>query len=139
MIYRTFQQSDTEDVVSLWLECGLVRPWNDPYKDIERKLSEQPELFLVVEADGVVIATAMGGNDGHRGWVYYLAVSKRFRGQGIARRLMGDLEEKLIAVGCPKIQLMVRKDNSDVLHFYRQLGYEDASVVTLGKRLIPDD
>ncbi len=76
MHIRPFQPADTEAVVSLWQICGLTRPWNDPYRDIQRKLAEQPELFLVGEVDGMLMASAMIGNDGHRGWLYYLAVGR---------------------------------------------------------------
>ena len=91
-----------------------------------------------MEQNGEIIASAMAGYDGHRGWVYYLAVATPFRRQGIARRLMQACEERLIAIGCPKIQLMGRKDNEEVIEFYENLGYADASVATLGKRLIQD-
>ena len=134
---RAFRESDTEDVVRLWRECGLTRPWNDPHRDIDRKLTVQPELFLVAD-DGGMIGTAMIGFDGHRGWVYYFAVAPSRRGEGHGGELMAEAERLLVELGCPKIMLMVRSDNSSVVELYQHLGYELESTVLLGKRLIPD-
>jgi ribosomal protein S18 acetylase RimI-like enzyme len=130
--------NDTESVVALWQASGLTRPWNDPYRDIERKLSTQPELFLVGETDATVTGTAMVGFDGHRGWVYYLAVDSSQRGRGLGRALMNEAERLLTERGCPKIMLMVRSANADVLAFYDTLGYSVDDVTVLGKRLIAD-
>lgn len=138
---RAFSPADAEAVVALWHECGLVRAWNDPYKDIARKLSEQPELFLVIGAGGekgVVVASAMVGFDGHRGWVYYLAVAPGMQRQSLGRALMARAEQLLIERGCPKLMLMVRSTNAAVIDFYRELGYSEETVVVMGKRLIPD-
>ncbi|KUM43810.1 GNAT family acetyltransferase [Pseudomonas sp. EpS/L25] len=139
MHIRPFQPADTEAVVSLWQACDLTRPWNDPYRDIQRKLAAQPELFLVGEVDGVLMASAMIGNDGHRGWLYYLAVAPEHRRRGHARRLVETAERLLIERGCPKLQLMVRRENTAVAGFYVALGYAEVEAVTLGKRLIADD
>jgi ribosomal protein S18 acetylase RimI-like enzyme len=139
VILRTFEAADTDAVIALWRDCGLTRPWNDPLLDIQRKLTTQPELFLVIEDDDTTVATAMVGFDGHRGWVYYLAVSPDHRGEGHARVLMAEAERLLIERGCPKIMLMVRADNSAVIELYEHLGYGLESTRVLGKRLIPDD
>jgi ribosomal protein S18 acetylase RimI-like enzyme len=138
MLIRGFVPADTDPVVELWQECGLTRPWNDPRRDIERRLTTQPELFLVGEQDGVVIATAMIGFDGHRGWVYYLAVASEHRGNGHAAALMAEAERLLTGLGCPKIMLMVRNDNTEVIELYEHLDYARESTVLLGKRLISD-
>ncbi len=135
---RPFQPADTEAVVSLWQETGLSRPWNNPYQDISRKLTVQPELFLVAEADGEPVGTVMAGYDGHRGWLYYLASAPARRGEGIGRRLVEAAEERLLALGCPKVQLMVRPGNGGVHDFYAALGYEPFDTWTSGKRLIAD-
>ncbi|WP_409338550.1 GNAT family acetyltransferase [Curvibacter cyanobacteriorum] len=136
---RPFERADEAEVLALWQASGLLRPWNDPRKDIERKLTEQPELFLVASLPGrPVVGTAMAGYDGHRGWVYYLAVAADLRGRAIGRRLMHEVEQRLLAVGCPKVNLMVRSDNAQVLAFYDRLGYGRDASVSLGKRLIPD-
>ena len=135
---RSFHADDESAVIALWHECGLVRPWNDPQRDITRKLTQQPELFLVGTIDGQVVATAMIGYDGHRGWVYYLAVAQQHRKLAIGRTLMDAAEKRLIALGCPKINLLVRTSNEQVLAFYDRLGYTRDDAVSLGKRLIPD-
>jgi ribosomal protein S18 acetylase RimI-like enzyme len=139
MPIRPFEERDTEAVVALWEDCGLTRPWNDPHRDIQRKLTTQPELFLVgVSDDDAVIATAMIGFDGHRGWVYYLAVVEQRRGEGHARALMAEAERLLIELGCPKLMLMVRSDNTTVIDVYEKLDYVLETTVVMGKRLIPD-
>jgi ribosomal protein S18 acetylase RimI-like enzyme len=135
---RPFKPEDEPAVVALWKECELTRPWNDPHKDVARKLKVQPELFLVGTIDGVVIASVMAGYEGHRGWVNYLAVAKKFRGRGHARTLMRQVEAELLARGCPKLNLMVRSTNREALEFYRRIGYAQDEAVPLGKRLIPD-
>lgn len=136
---RAFARPDTEAVVALWKACGLVRPWNDPRRDIERKLTVQPELFLVaVDADGLVVGAGMAGYDGHRGWVNYLAVRPDLQGSGLGRTLMGEFEQRLAAMGCPKLNLQVRAGNEQVLGFYESLGYEPDHTVSFGKRLIAD-
>ena len=139
MQIRAFRESDEEQVVALWHACGLTRPWNDPHKDIARKLKVNPELFLVGEQDGRVIASAMAGYEGHRGWVNYLAVDPAHRRCGHGARLMREVERLLEAAGCPKVNLQVRAGNGEVLAFYRALGYAQDEVLALGKRLIPDD
>jgi ribosomal protein S18 acetylase RimI-like enzyme len=135
---RPYQAYDEAAVVGLWEECRLTRAWNDPRKDIARKLAVQPELFLVGTLDGAVIASVMAGYEGHRGWVNYLAVAPRFRGRGFARSLMRRVEEALLARGCPKVSLLVRSSNVEALAFYRHLGYLPDESISLGKRLVPD-
>ena len=138
MHIRAFGEADRAQVVSLWERCGLIVPWNDPHADIDRKLQVQPELFLVGEIDGSVVATAMGGYDGHRGWVFYLAVEPAHRRRGLGREIMERLEGLLRERGCPKINLEVRRSNLDVVRFYERIGYRDNDVVGLGKRLVED-
>ena len=138
MNIQPFQETDTETVVALWQACGLTVPWNDPRKDIARKLKVGREFFLVGELDGRLIASAMGGYEGHRGWVNYLAVHPDFQGQGYGRLMMTAIEEKLLAIGCPKINLQVRASNEGVIRFYERIGYKQDHVVSFGKRLIPD-
>ncbi len=148
---RPYEVGDDEGIVGLWEECGLTRAWNDPRRDIARKKTVQPELFLVGEAvdeegralrDGaggpVVVATAMIGYDGHRGWVNYLAVSPGMQGHGVGGALMRQAEELLRERGCPKLNLQIRAGNEGVMAFYRSLGYEPDGAVGFGKRLIAD-
>ena len=138
MQIRAYQTQDETAVLALWEACALTRPWNDPRKDIERKLQVRPDLFLVGEVQGLLMASAMFGYEGHRGWLNYLAVSPEHQRQGHARALVQRGEILLRASGCPKINLQVRGDNTAVLAFYQSLGYQDDKVVSMGKRLIPD-
>lgn len=138
MIIRPFEPADQGAVIALWQACGLTRPWNDPQQDIARKLGEQPELFLVGAIGGQIVATVMAGFDGHRGWVNYLAVDPQQQKRGFGRALMREVEHRLIASGCPKLNLQVRAGNDPVLAFYARLGYRPDAVVSLGKRLIED-
>jgi ribosomal protein S18 acetylase RimI-like enzyme len=130
MEIRPAQAGDREAVVTLWQACGLTRPWNDPRADFDRALDQGAVLLL-----GDAVGSVMVGDDGHRGWVYYLAVAPAARGQGLGRRLMTAAEEWLRARGCPKLQLMVRADNAAALGFYAALGLETQAVAVLGKRL----
>lgn len=138
MHIRAFQANDEAAVVALWRACDLTRPWNDPHKDIARKLRAQPELFLVGQWQGQIIASAMFGYEGHRGWLNYLAVLPEHQRKGHAKALMAHGEALLLALGCPKINLQVRASNAQVLAFYQSLGYRDDEVLSMGKRLIPD-
>jgi len=136
---RAFQEADADDVVRLWVACGLVRPWNDPRKDIARKLAVQRELFLVGSVGDRIVATVMGGYDGHRGWINYLAVDPAHRRQGLARQLLADVEQHLRAAGCAKINLQIRHENLDAIAFYRSVGFAEDAVVSMGKRLERDE
>lgn len=138
MHIRPYQASDEEAIIALWRECGLTHPSNDPRRDIARKLTEQPELFLIADNQEGVVGTAMVGFDGHRGWVYYLGVMPGQQRQSIGRVLMAEAERLLIERGCPKTCLMVRSTNAGVVEFYKKLGYAQDPVMTLGRRLIPD-
>ncbi|OGT70285.1 MAG: GNAT family acetyltransferase [Gammaproteobacteria bacterium RIFCSPLOWO2_02_FULL_57_10] len=138
MNIRPFSESDRSAVIALWQACELTRPWNNPDLDISRKLTVQPELFLIGELQGEVVASVMGGYDGHRGSVFYLAVSPQYQRQGFGRLLMARIEELLVAMGCPKLNIAVRTSNEKVLSFYRKEGYSTDGVISLGKRLIPD-
>jgi ribosomal protein S18 acetylase RimI-like enzyme len=115
-----------------------VRPWNDPWKDIERKLRVAPHLFLVALDGDVIVGSVMAGYEGHRGWINYLAVDPSRRRKGLGTRLMRAAEQLLLDSGCPKINLQVRSENADALAFYRALDYEVDDVVSLGKRLVDD-
>ena len=115
---------------------GLTRPWNDPHRDIERKLAVQPELFLVAVDAGAVVGSVMAGYDGHRGWLYYLATVPRAAARASPGRSSAAAEERLLAMGCPKVQLMVRPDNEAARGFYDAIGYEPFDTWATGKRLI---
>lgn len=137
-IIRTIENKDIDTVVELWEICNITRPWNHPETDIFRKMNQKDDLFLVAEKDNNVIASIMGGYDGHRGWIHYLAVHPDHQRLGIATALIQNIEKRLIAIGCPKIQLMVRPENTSVIHFYETLDFEEIESVCLGKRLIQD-
>jgi len=132
---RPFTTEDQEAVIALWQACCLVVPQNDPAADIRAKVSFQPDLFLVATQGERLVGTVMIGYEGHRGWINYLAVAPDQRRQGIGRALIGAAEAALRALGCPKINLQVRRSNSDVIAFYRAQGFNEDEVVSLGKRL----
>ena len=138
MEIRKFRETDRQSLITLWQACDLTRPWNDPDKDITRKISVQPDLFLVGELNGQIIASAMAGYDGHRGSVFYLAVAPAFQQRGYGQALMTEVERLLISMGCPKLNIVIRSSNRQVLDFYRGLGYATDDVVSIGKRLIAD-
>ena len=138
MVFRSYEVRDREGAISLWKKCGLVVPWNDPVADIARKVEVGGELFLVGELSGDIVATVMGGYEGHRGWVNYLAVSPKYRRCGYGRAIMAEVERRIKARGCPKINLQVRSTNSEVISFYGSIGYNVDEVVSLGKRLVGD-
>lgn len=135
---RSFELTDSEQVVELWQLCELVRPWNDPLLDIQRKVAVGDKLFLVGESETGIVATVMGGYDGHRGWINYLAVAPEHQRQGYATQLIDCLEQKLLNIGCPKINLQIRTENVAVQDFYTKLGFSVDDAVSMGKRLIPD-
>jgi len=138
-VIRPFREADQEAVVDLWSRCGLVRPWNDPRKDIARKSCVQPELFLVAERREALIGTVMAGYEGHRGWINYLAVDPAVRRRGIGRALLAEAERLLRDLGCPKINLQIRRDNLEAIAFYERIGFTEDQSISLGKRLERDE
>lgn len=138
MTIRPYLHKDQNAVIKLWSECLLTRPWNKPELDIERKRKVNPGLFLVGLVNDKVVATAMAGYDGHRGWVYYLAVNPAYQRQGYGKQIMEVIAEKLRVMGCPKINLQIREDNADAVKFYENIGYKVEERVSMGKRLIDD-
>ncbi|MCY1670128.1 GNAT family acetyltransferase [Novosphingobium sp. SL115] len=132
---RVAEPADRESLVALWEAAGLTRPWNDPRADFDMALGRDRSTILLACENKAVSGSVMVGFDGHRGWVYYLAVAPEKRGFGIGRMLMLEAEQWLKAIGCPKIQLMVRGDNNVARGFYAALGYDLQDVVTLGRRL----
>lgn len=127
--------ADKAAVVGLWHEAGLTRPWNDPDKDFDSAHAGPVSDILLAREGGDLVGSVMVGFDGHRGWVYYLAVAPARQGKGIGRALMQAAEQWLTARDCPKIQLMVRDDNAGARGFYAAIGYQDQAVVTIGRRL----
>ena len=135
---RPFRPTDESAVLALWEASGLTVPWNDPAKDVARKLTVQADLFLVAVEGDQVVGSAMAGYDGHRGWVNYLAVAPRRRRHGIGRRLMVAAEAGLRDLGCPKINVQIRTSNIEALAFYAGIGFREDAVVSMGKRLEED-
>jgi ribosomal protein S18 acetylase RimI-like enzyme len=127
--------ADANDVIALWGACGLTRPWNDPAADFARAIAGPASAILLLREGDALVASVMLGFDGHRGWVYYLAVAPERRRAGLGRTMMDAAEAWLRARGAPKIQLMVREDNEAALGFYEALGLERQKVVTLGRFL----
>jgi len=139
MNIREFKIADSEAVIALWQACELTRPWNDPQRDIQRKLDVDDQFFFVGVHNTQIIASVMAGYDGHRGWMNYLAVSPEHQRQGLATQLVRHVEEKLLVLGCPKLNLQIRTDNVAVQAFYKELGFGVDEVISMGKRLIPDN
>lgn len=132
---RPIVDNDEADVIGLWSACGLTRPWNDPAQDLKLARDNATSTVLVATDADRIVGSIMTGFEGHRGWVYYLAVDPEHRGTGLGRRLMAAAEDWLTAQGAPKLQLMVRADNTVALAFYERLGLERQDVVVMGRRL----
>ncbi|WP_334384158.1 MULTISPECIES: GNAT family acetyltransferase [unclassified Bradyrhizobium] len=127
--------ADVAAVIALWQACGLTRPWNDPASDIALARRGPHSTVLIGRDGGAIVATAMVGHDGHRGWVYYVAADPKLRARGYGRAIMNGAEDWLRAAGIPKLQLMVRRENLDVAAFYESIGYEEAQTVVFAKWL----
>ena len=133
---RPYRMDDELEVVQLWKKVFPETPLhNDPLRDIQRKLKIQPGLFLVAEKEHLLVGTAMAGYDGHRGWVYYLAVDPAYRRNGIGTALMKKAEGLLAQKDCPKLNLQIRANNSDLQAFYEKLGYSVEERISMGKKL----
>ena len=140
MQIRPYQPGDLAGVVALWQACGLTRPWNDPATDIAFCIAS-PAAALLMGWDenpgstSAPIGSVMVGHDGHRGWVYYVAVDPTRQGEGLGAQLMAEAEAWLKARGAPKLQLMVRSTNARAIGFYERLGYQTEPVATMSKWL----
>jgi len=136
MEIRPYKEADEAAVAALWREVFPDEPaHNVPEEVIDRKLGVQRELFFVAVDGGDVVGTAMAGYDGHRGWVYAVAVKPSRRRRGVGAALMARVEEGLRAIGCPKLNLQVRASNREAVAFYERLGYAVEDRVSMGKRL----
>lgn len=138
MQIRIFLPGDESAVINLWFRCNLVVPWNNPKLDIERKLKVDRELFLVGLIDDKIVASVMGGYEGHRGWINYLAVDPDYRRQGLGREIMEAVEERIRTFDAAKINLQVRMSNLEAIRFYESIGYKVEEIVNMGKRLEED-
>lgn len=138
LIIRNYEPADREDVIHIWEACGLIRSWNKPTLDIQRKIATQRDLFFVGEVSSKIVATAMFGYDGHRGWLNYFAVLPEFQKNGFGKRMLEFGEQILVEKGCPKLNLQIRSDNEAAIGFYQAAGYSEDAVISFGKRLIAD-
>ena len=138
LVLRSYGPGDREALVALWSICELTRPWNNPHRDIDRKLARDGDNLLVLEEDNQLIGSVMVGYEGHRGWVNYLAVHPDHQRQGLGRLLMDEAERRLRDLGCAKVNLQVRASNETAREFYRQIGYTVDEAVSFGKRLEHD-
>jgi ribosomal protein S18 acetylase RimI-like enzyme len=129
------EDADVTAVVALWERCGLTRPWNDPAADIALARRGPNSTILVGREDEKIVASAMVGHEGHRGWVYYVAVDLDRRGQGLGRSIMNAAEDWLRQAGIAKLQLLVRQDNAKASAFYETIGYDEAPVTVFAKWL----
>lgn len=135
---RPYHSDDRDAVVAVWRRCDLTRAWNDPDRDIERKVRAQADLFFVGIIDAKIVATVMAGYDGHRGWINYLGVDPAVRGRGVGLEMMAHAERALLALGCPKVNLQIRTANAAAVGFYERLGYVVEPIISMGRRLIRD-
>ena len=129
------EDADVNAVVSLWERCGLTRPWNEPAADIALARKGSNATVLVGRNQNAVVATALVGHDGHRGWVYYVAVDPAHQKQGYGRVIMAAAEEWLRRIGIEKVQLLVRPENTAVRAFYESIGYGEQPRVIFAKWL----
>jgi ribosomal protein S18 acetylase RimI-like enzyme len=136
---RSYQPPDREAVVAVWRAAGLVRPVNDPYRDIDRKLAVDPAGFLVALDGGKIVGTVMAGYDGHRGWINYMGVDPNNHRQGVGRALIEAALTLLRTRGCPKVNLQVFRANQGAVEFYGSLGFVEDNVMSMGFRLVNDE
>jgi len=136
MEIRTFKESDAQAVIDLWRAVSVGNaPHNDPATAIRQKLAVDRDLFLVADVGGTIVGTVMGGYDGHRGWIYAVAVRSDHRRRHIGSTLIRQMEKQLVAQGCLKVNLQVVASNTEAVRFYETLGYSIEERVSMGKRL----
>ncbi len=134
MIISTFKIEDQDEVIALWGRCGLLTAKNDPIKDIKRKFDHSPDLFLVGRINGRIVASVWGGYEGRRGWINNLCVEPRAQHMGYGGQIVAAIEEKIFALGAPKINLQIRQTNKQAIGFYQSIGYADDQVFSMAKR-----
>jgi ribosomal protein S18 acetylase RimI-like enzyme len=132
--FRPLEDGDIGGVIALWTDCGLVRPWNNARRDIEFARGKESSDILLGCDDGELVSSVMVSHDGHRGWLYYLAVAPAFQGIGIGRATVRAAEAWLRQRGIWAINLNIRSENEKVRAFYAALGYEMRDVIVMGKR-----
>lgn len=135
MIIRAATLDDTQSIIKIWEECKLTRPWNNPNDDITNALTTSTSTILLLCDDSQIIGTVMVGYDGHRGWIYYLAVRTEFRKKRYGKQLMQEAEKWLKSRNVPKLMLMIRNSNEEVKSFYEACEYKDDEVIVMAKWL----
>lgn len=136
---RPFKGADKANVIQLWNDCDLTRPWNNPAKDIDFCLAKPESTLFVGETDGRLIGSIMTGHDGHRGAIYYLAVHPDQQGRNFGRTLVRHAEDWLKKRGVWKVNLMIRDDNESVRDFYTAIGYEEEPRIVMARRLLEEE
>ncbi|CAN7713275.1 GNAT family acetyltransferase [Bosea sp. LjRoot9] len=136
-LIREITDADIDAVIALWHAAGVAKPWNDPLRDIAFARRDAHSTVLLAEIEGCVVASAMVGEDGHRGWVYYVAADPAMQGGGLGRAMMAAAEAWLVGRGVWKMQLLVRGDNNKVKRFYEHLGYTDTKSSCFQKVIAP--
>jgi ribosomal protein S18 acetylase RimI-like enzyme len=131
----TYNPKYQNAVVELWKNCDILRCQNQPVEDIERKMNFQPQLFFIALLDGEVVGTVMVGYEGHRGWLNYLAVAPTYQRQGYGTKLVKKAIRELKKIGCPKVNLQVRKGNTSAVEFYKHIGFKEDEALSFGKRV----
>jgi GNAT superfamily N-acetyltransferase len=127
---------ERKTVLELWKKCKLTQPWDEPAKDIYRRIKDHPDLFLVCSNDETIVATVMGRRDEHRGWIEYLAADPAFRKKGIGRQLVKIIEERLYKIGCTEIGFLIQNDREVATDFYPKIGYRTKTVTYMHKYLV---
>ena len=135
MLTRIANLTDTNQIIEIWEECELTRPWNNPVDDIKNALTTLTSCIILLYDNLQIIGTVMVGYDGHRGWIYYLAVRKKFQKKGYGKQLIEEAEKWLKEKQVPKVNLMIRNSNKVVKGFYLSIGYKDDKVITMAKWL----
>lgn len=138
VVVREIRDDDLDAVITLWHASGVARPWNDPTIDIAFARRRPNSTILVTEMKGRIVASAMVGEDGHRGWVYYVAASPEYQGAGLGKGIMTAAENWLRERGVWKVQLLVREGNEGVRRFYEHLGYHDTRSICFQKIIEPN-
>jgi ribosomal protein S18 acetylase RimI-like enzyme len=133
--FRVFRRKERKAVLELWKKCKLTQPWEEPAKDIYRRIKDHSDLFLVCLNNENIIATVMGRCDENRGWIEYLAVDPAFRKKGIGRQLVKLIEERLSKMGCIEIGFLIQNEGEVAADFYQKTGYSAKSVTYLHKHL----
>ena len=135
IIISQANKNDVPAIISLWEKTKLTRPWNDPAKDIELSLNADTSTIFTARKNGSIVGSAMTGYDGHRGWIYYLAVDPDCQKQGIGKRLYNEAYRWLKEQGAPKFQILIRNDNEDVVSFYEKLGFEKSTSLLMARKI----